>query len=78
MLSAFRASGLGFRFGLTPGFGCFNGLAFPLGLASGHARLFFKTPSVAPPALVHGVRGKGCNVSRIGCDLHVSTRGWIS
>ena len=43
MLSAFGASGLGFRFELThQGFGCFNGLTFSSGLASGPARLFFK------------------------------------
>ena len=40
-------------------------------------RAYFSNPISCPPALVVCV-GKGCNVSRIGCDFHVYARGWIS
>ena len=35
----------------------------------------FQTPSVAPQPLCMVCVGKGCNVSRIRCDFHVSARG---
>ena len=41
-------------------------------------RTYFQTLSVAPQPLCTVCVGKGCNVSCIGCDSHVSARNWIS
>ena len=56
---------------------CFNGRASSLGLASGPTSPFFKPYQLPPSPCVRCV-GKGCNVSRIGCNFHVSARGWVS
>ena len=37
----------------------------------------FYTQSVAPQPLVTASVGKGCIVSRIGCDFHVVAQGWF-
>ena len=37
----------------------------------------FQTLSVAPQPLCTECVGKGCNSSRIGCNFHVSVRGWV-
>ena len=64
--------------GLANGPQCFVGLASFLGLVSGPMSLIFQTLSVAPQPLCTAYVGKGCNVSRFGCNFHVSARGWIS
>ena len=63
---------------LASGAACFVGLGSFLGLASGPVSLFFQTLSVAPQPLCTAYVGKGCNVYHIGCNFHVSARGWIS
>ena len=64
--------------GLVSGPACFVGLGSFLGLVSGPVSLIFQTLSVAPQPLCTVCVGKGCNVSRIRCNFHVSARGWIS
>ena len=64
--------------GLASGLACFVGLGSFLGLMSEPVSLIFQTLSIAPQPLCTVYVGKGCNVSRIGCNFHVSTRGWIS
>ena len=64
--------------GLASGLAYFVGLGSFLGLASGPVNLIFQTLSVAPQPLCTVYVGKGCNVSHIGCNFHVSARGWIS
>ena len=61
--------------GLASGLACFVGLGSFLGLASGPVSLIFQTLSVAPQPLCTVYVGKGYNVSRIGCNFHVSARG---
>ena len=56
----------------------FNGRTSSLGLASGPASPLFQTLSVAPQPLCTMCVGKGCNVSRTGCNFHVSAQGWVS
>ena len=56
----------------------FVGSGSLLGLASGPVSLIFQTLSVAPQPLCTVYVGKGRNVSRIGCNSHVSTWGWVS
>ena len=51
---------------------CFNGHASPLGFSEGACEPIFQTLSVAPQPLCTACVGKGCNVSRIGCNFHVS------
>ena len=38
----------------------------------------FSNPISCPQPLCMVCVGKGCNMSRIGCDFHVSARDWIS
>ena len=64
--------------GLASGPEYFVGLAYFLGLTSGPVSLIFRTLAVAPQPLCTTYVGKGCNVSRFGCNFHVSARGWIS
>ena len=64
--------GLPILWGLASGPVCFVGLGSFLGLASGPVSLIFQTLSIAPQPLCTVCVGKGCNVSRIGCNLHVS------
>ena len=70
--------GMPLLWGLASGPERFVGLSSFLGLASGPVSLIFQTLSVAPQPLCTVYVGKGCNVSRIGCNFHVSARGWIS
>ena len=77
MLLPFRASGLGFRFGLTPGAWVFHWACLLFGPGMWACAPIFQTLSVAPQPLCTVCVGKGCNVSRIGCDFHVLARGWI-
>ena len=64
--------------GLASGIACFVGLGSFLGLSSEPISLIFQTLSVAPQPLCTVYVGKGCNVSRIRCNFHVSARVWIS
>ena len=64
--------------GLASGLTCFVRLGSFLGLASGPVSLIFQTLSVVPEPSCTVYVGKGCNVSHIGCNFHVSARGWIS
>ena len=64
--------------GLASGLVYFVGPGSFLGLASGPLSLIFQTLSVAPQPLCTVYVGKGCNVSRIGCNSHVSAWGWVS
>ena len=64
--------------GLASGLAYFVGLGSFLGLASGPVSLIFQTLSVVPQPLCTVYVGKGCNVSCIRCNFHVSARGWIS
>ena len=70
--------GLSLLWGLASGPECFVGLTSFLGLASGPVSLIFQILSVALQPLCTVYMGKGCNVSRIECNFHVSARGWIS
>ena len=70
--------GMSLLWGLVSGLECFIGLAPFLGLASGPVSLIFRAISVAPHPLCTAYVGKGCNVSRFGCNFHMSARGWIS
>ena len=70
--------GMSLPWGSTDGPQCFIGLAYFLGLTSGPVSLIFRTLSVAPQPLCTVYLGKGCNVSRFGCNFHVFARGWIS
>ena len=58
------------------GFGVSLGLpliwAWQVGL-----KAHFQTLSVAPQPLCTVCLGKGCNVFHLGCDFHLSARGWI-
>ena len=63
---------------LASGPTCFVGLGSFLGLANRPVSLIFQTLSVTPQPLCTVYVGKGCNVSRIGCNFHVSAQGWIS
>ena len=56
----------------------FNGRASSLGLSSGLASPFFQNLSVVPQPLCTMCVGKGCNVSRTGCNFHVFARRWVS
>ena len=49
-----------------------------LGRTNGPLSLIFQTLSVAPQPLCTVCVGKGCNVARIGCNIHVSARDWGS
>ena len=66
-----------FILGWSQGPGCFIGRASSLGLASGLASLFFKPYQLPPQPLCTICVSKGCNVSRIGCDCHVSALCWV-
>ena len=70
--------GMSLPWGLANGSECFVGLTPFLGLASGPVSLIFRALSVAPQTLCTAYVGKGCSVSRFGCNVHVSARGWIS
>ena len=74
MLSAFRASGLGFRFGLAPRAWVFYWACLLFGLGEWACAPISQTLSVAPQPLCMVCVGKGCNVSRIECDFHVSAQ----
>ena len=77
MLSAFEASGLGFCFGLTPRAWVFHRDCLIFEPGKWACAPIFQTLSVGPQLLCTVCVGKGCNVSHIGCDFHVSARGWI-
>ena len=51
---------------------------FFFGLGEWVCEPIFQTLSVAPQPLCTVCVGKGCNVSRIGCDFHVSALCWVS
>ena len=70
--------GMSLLWGLASGPECFVGQAPFLGLESEPVSLIFRALSVAPQPLCTAYVGKGCNVSRFGCNFHVSARGWIS
>ena len=70
--------GMPLLWGLANEPACFVGLGSFLGMASGPVSLIFQTLSVAPQPLCTVYVGKGCNVSRIGCNFHVYAQGWIS
>ena len=70
--------GMPLLWGLASEPACFVGLGSFLGLASGLVSLIFQTLSVAPQPLCTMYVGKGYNVSRIGCNFHVSAWGWVS
>ena len=67
-----------FALGWKPGAWVLHLARFFFGLGEWACEPIFQTPSVAPLPLCMVHVGKGYNVSRIGCDFHVSTRGWIS
>ena len=66
--------GMPLLWGLASGPACFVGLDSFLGLVNGSVCLIFQTLSVAPQPLCTVYVGKGCNVSRTGCNFHVSAR----
>ena len=51
---------------------------FFFGLGEWAYEPIFQTLSVAPQPLCTICVGKGCNVSHIGCDCHVSALCWVS
>ena len=40
-------------------------------------RTYFLNPISCPQPLVMASVGKGCIISRIGCDFHVFAQGWF-
>ena len=78
MLSAFGANGLSFRFGLTSGAWVSHWACLLFRPSKWACAPIFQTLSVAPQPLRTVSVGKGCNVSCIGSDFHVSARDWIS
>ena len=75
MLSAFGVSGLGFCFGLAPGAWVFHWACLFFGFGEWACAPISQTLSIAPQPLCTVCVGKGCNVSRIECDFHVSALG---
>ena len=67
-----------FALGWKPGTWVFYLTRFFFGLGEWVCEPIFQTPSIAPQPLCTVHVGKGYNFSRIECDFHVSTRGWVS
>ena len=59
LLSSFRISGLGSRFGLAPGTWVFHWTGLFLGPDEWACEPYFSNSISCPPALVYGLRGQG-------------------